>query len=79
MESYEVEQYMDSTLGPKNLRNNQASPRRRVEVSRTITPGGTVVTTTTTTTQRPQYGTLLPGNQSKCDISKQNPTILFFV
>nr|UUA79778.1 C2 domain containing protein 2 X1 [Octopus vulgaris] len=63
MEPFEVEQYMDSALGPKNLRNNQTSPRRRVEVSRTITPGGTVVTTTTTTTQRPQYGTLLPGNQ----------------
>ncbi|XP_029647214.1 C2 domain-containing protein 2 isoform X3 [Octopus sinensis] len=74
MEPFEVEQYMDSALGPKNLRNNQTSPRRRVEVSRTITPGGTVVTTTTTTTQRPQYGTLLPGNQSvPCVVEKLSP------
>lgn len=46
--------------------NNQLSPRRRIEVARTVTPGGTVVTKTTTTTQRPQYGRHDPGLDSKC-------------
>ncbi|BFZ13818.1 hypothetical protein BsWGS_16857 [Bradybaena similaris] len=44
--------------------NNQLSPRRRIEVARTVTPGGTVVTKTTTTTQRPQYGRHDPGLDS---------------
>ena len=30
------------------------SARRRIETSRTVTPGGTLVTTTTTTTERPR-------------------------
>uniref|UniRef100_A0A0B7BHJ9 C2 domain-containing protein n=1 Tax=Arion vulgaris TaxID=1028688 RepID=A0A0B7BHJ9_9EUPU len=41
--------------------NNQLSPRRRIEVARSVTPSGTVVTKTTTTTQRPQYGRHDPG------------------
>uniref|UniRef100_A0A2C9L2B8 C2 domain-containing protein n=1 Tax=Biomphalaria glabrata TaxID=6526 RepID=A0A2C9L2B8_BIOGL len=41
--------------------NNQLSPRRRIEIAQTVTPGGTVVTKTTTTTQKPQYGRHDPG------------------
>ncbi|KAK3734733.1 hypothetical protein RRG08_059912 [Elysia crispata] len=41
--------------------SNQLSPRRRIEVARSVTPGGTLVTKTTTTTQRPQYGRHDPG------------------
>ncbi|CAL1543471.1 unnamed protein product [Lymnaea stagnalis] len=41
--------------------NNQLSPRRRIEIARSVTPGGTVVTKTTTTTQKPQFGRHDPG------------------
>lgn len=61
MEPHEADQYMDSSLGPKNLGNNQISPRKHVEVSRTVTPSGTIVTTTTTTTERPQFSGMASG------------------
>ena len=41
--------------------NTQLSPRRRIEVERSVAPGGTLVTKTTTTTERPQYGRHDPG------------------
>ena len=34
--------------------SNQISPRRMIETTKSVTPGGTLVTTTTTTTHRPQ-------------------------
>ena len=34
--------------------NNQVSPRRMIETTKSVTPGGTLVTMTTTTTQKPQ-------------------------
>ena len=34
--------------------NNQVSPRRMIETTKSLTPGGTLVTMTTTTTQKPQ-------------------------
>ncbi|CAE1291404.1 unnamed protein product [Acanthosepion pharaonis] len=64
MEPHEADQYMDSSLGPKNLGNNQISPRKHVEVSRTVTPSGTIVTTTTTTTERPQFSGMASGSPS---------------
>lgn len=61
MEPHEADQYMDSSLGPKQLGNNQISPRKHVEVSRTVTPSGTIVTTTTTTMERPQFSGMASG------------------
>ncbi|XP_076438196.1 uncharacterized protein LOC143277304 isoform X2 [Babylonia areolata] len=46
----------DSLLNSMTPSVSQLSPRRRIEVSQVVTPGGTRVTTTTTTTQKPQYG-----------------------
>ncbi|PVD27116.1 hypothetical protein C0Q70_12267 [Pomacea canaliculata] len=51
----------DLLLNSMNTSNSQLSPRRRIEVSQTVTPSGTRVTTTTTTTQKPQYGRQEPG------------------
>lgn len=72
MEPHEADQYMDSSLGPKNLGNNQISPRKHVEVSRTVTPSGTIVTTTTTTTERPQFSGMASGNKDDRSINYRN-------
>lgn len=55
----------DTLLNSMTPNVSQLSPRRRVEVSRTVTPGGTRVTTTTTTTQKPQHGRTEPAYQSE--------------
>ncbi|KAK7106245.1 hypothetical protein V1264_017519 [Littorina saxatilis] len=52
MEPAEADQLLNSMVPSIS----QLSPRRRIEVSQMVTPGGTRVTTTTTTTQKPQYG-----------------------
>ncbi|XP_059144747.1 phospholipid transfer protein C2CD2L-like [Physella acuta] len=52
--------------------NNQLSPRRRIEIARSVTPGGTVVTKTTTTTQRPQYGRHDPGPDGSPNYVEKN-------
>ncbi|KAL4229374.1 intracellular signal transduction [Mactra antiquata] len=46
---------------------NSISPRRTIETSKEVTPGGTLVTTETTTTQRPQnsrFDTSIDGSPS---------------
>ncbi|KAL8558355.1 hypothetical protein ACOMHN_012919 [Nucella lapillus] len=51
----------DSLLNSMTPSVSQLSPRRRIEVSHMVTPGGTRVTTTTTTTEKPQYGRMDAG------------------
>lgn len=46
MEPAEAKQYEEDTAP------QQVSPRRRIDTSRTVTPGGTLITTTTTTTAK---------------------------
>ncbi|XP_013400223.1 C2 domain-containing protein 2 isoform X2 [Lingula anatina] len=46
MEPAEAQQYQEQVTPV------QVSPRRRIETSRTVTPGGTHITTTTTTTEK---------------------------
>ena len=55
----------DTLLNSMAPNVSQLSPRRRIEVSQTVTPGGTRVTTTTTTTQKPQYGRVEAGYNSE--------------
>jgi hypothetical protein len=55
MDPIDVEMH-ETMLSPSNAAGNQASPRRKIETGRTVTPSGTVVTTSTTTTERPMYG-----------------------
>lgn len=62
----------DLLLNSMNTSNSQLSPRRRIEVSQTVTPSGTRVTTTTTTTQKPQYGRQEPGYNSRILVFKHD-------
>ncbi|XP_012943979.1 phospholipid transfer protein C2CD2L [Aplysia californica] len=51
---------------------NQLSPRRRIEVARSVALGGTLVTKTTTTTERPQFGRHDPGLDGSPNFVEKN-------
>ena len=59
--------YMDSpgNTGVTYKSRVPASPTKRVETQRTVTPDGTVITTVTTTTARPKQMTGKPGTNSE--------------
>jgi hypothetical protein len=55
----------DTLLNSMTPHISQLSPRRKIQVSQTVTPGGTRVTTTTMTTQKPQLGRMEPAYNRK--------------